>query len=72
MLQFKKQERFYHVYEQQNFFGGITVISSWGTFDSKRGGSKQIFCDSQKEVEKALQSIKQTRLKRWYIPYQRN
>lgn len=71
MLYFKKQERFYHVYEQQNFFGGITVISSWGTFDSKRGGSKSVFCDNQLEVEYTLQDIKQTRLKRGYIIYVR-
>jgi hypothetical protein len=69
MLCFKKQERFYHVYKRKNFFGGITVISSWGTFDSKRGGSKSVFCDNQLEVKQLLQDIKQTRLKRGYIPY---
>ena len=30
-------------YKRKNFFGGITVISSWGTFDSKCGGSKADF-----------------------------
>ncbi len=69
MLRFKKQERYYHVYEQQNFFGGTTVISSWGTFDSKRGGSKSVFCDNQLEVKQIIQNIKHTRLKRGYVPY---
>lgn len=49
--------------------GGITVISSWGTFDSKRGGSKSIFCNNQLEVKQLLQNIKKTRLKRGYIIY---
>ena len=69
MLRFKRQERYYHVYEQHNFFGGITVICSWGTFDSKRGGSKSIFCNNQIEVQQLLNDIKQTRLKRGYAPY---
>ena len=69
MLQFRKQERFYHIYEQQNFFGGITVICSWGTFDSHRGGSKSIFCNSLVEVQQVLHDIKKTRLKRGYKLY---
>ena len=69
MLCFKKQERYYHIYKQQNFFGGITVICRQGTFDSKRGGSKSIFCDNQLELKQIIQNIKYTRLKREYVPY---
>ena len=68
-LHFKKQECFYHVYEQGNFFSDITVICSWGTFDSKRGGYKYIFCDNQQEALLTLEDIKSTRLKRGYKPY---
>lgn len=50
MFRFKKQERYYHVYKQQNFFGDITIISSWNTFDSKLGGIKSIFCNNQIET----------------------
>ena len=57
-LQFKKQERFYHVDLQDNFFGGITVVCSWGTFDSKRGNCKHIFCDDITEVNNKLAEIK--------------
>ena len=44
MIYFKKDERFYHVYLQSNFFGGTTVTCSWGVFDGNRGGYKYIFC----------------------------
>ena len=69
LLRFAKNERFYHIYLQPNLFGGTTVISSWGTFDSNRGGHKYIFCDNGKEVDSALEEIKKTRLKRGYRSY---
>ena len=68
-MQFKKQERFYHLYQQQNFFGGITIVCYWGTFDSNRGGYKYIFCDNMQEVNLILDDIKNTRLKRGYKLY---
>jgi hypothetical protein len=68
-MRFAKQERFYHIYLQHNFFDGITVVCSWGTFDSYRGGYKYIFCDNMQEVDVALQDIKNTRLKRGYKSY---
>ena len=69
LLRFAKNERFYHIHLQSNLFGGTTLISSWGTFDSNRGGHKYIFCDNKREVDLALESIKKTRLKRGYSPY---
>ena len=57
-MQFKKQERFYHVYQQQNFFGGIAIVCSWGTFDSNCGGYKYIFCDNMQEVNLTIDDIK--------------
>ena len=69
MMQFKKQERFYHVYEQQNWFGSITIVCCWATFDSNRGGYKYIFCDNMQEVNLILEEIKKTRLKRGYKLY---
>jgi len=68
-MQFKKQERYYHVYQQQNFFSGITIVCSWETFDSNRGGNKYIFCDNMQEVNLTLDDIKNTRLKRGYRIY---
>ena len=69
LLRFAKNERFYHIHLQPNLFGGTTVISSWGTFDSNRGGHKYTFCDNGKEVDSALEEIKKTRLKRGYRSY---
>lgn len=68
-LQFRKNERFYHVYLQENFFGGITVVCSWGTFDSRRGNYKNIFCSNMDEVNETLEIIKKTRAKKGYITY---
>lgn len=68
-LQFRKNERFYHVYLQENFFGGITVLCSWGTFDSKRGNCKNIFCNDMDEVHDALEIIKKTRARKGYVSY---
>jgi predicted DNA-binding WGR domain protein len=68
-LQFKKEERFYHVYLQHNFFGGITIVCSWGTYDSKRGNCKHIFCDDIAEVNNKLAEIKNTRHKKGYKIY---
>jgi hypothetical protein len=42
LLKFKKLQRYYHCYQQNDLFGGITLICSWGAFDSKRGGHKFI------------------------------
>jgi len=69
ILKFAKQERFYHIYQQANFFGGITVVCTWGTFDSHRGGYNYIYCDNMQEVDVALEDIKNTRLKRGYKAY---
>ena len=69
ILKFNRNKRFYHVYLQNNFFRGITVVCSWGTFDSNRGGCKYIFCDNMQEVNLTLDDIKNIRLKRGYRIY---
>ena len=68
-LCFKKDERFYHVYLQSNFFGGTTVICSWGVFDGNRGGYKYIFCDDRRQVDDELKKITKLRISIGYSPY---
>ena len=68
-LMFRKAERYYHVYIQQNFFGGVTVICRWGTFDSNRGGYKYHYCKNMLEANQELEIIKKTRKIRGYEPY---
>jgi len=68
-LQFKKLNRYYHLYKQDDLFGGITLICSWGTFDSKRGGHKFIFCKNQLELYAQLSKISKVRLMRNYRLY---
>lgn len=69
-LCFRKKERFYHVYLQDNLFGGTTVICSWGVFDGNRAGHKYIFCDNQQQVTDELKKITKTRIARGYAYYE--
>ena len=57
LLKFKKLKRYYHLYQQNNLFGGLTLICAWGAFDSKRGGHKLIFCKNQLELYTELASL---------------
>ena len=61
-----KEDRFYNVQLQANLFGGTSVLCSWGSRYGKRGGYKIIFCDSELEVNSALQVIEKRRRARGY------
>ena len=41
-------------YIQSSIFGGIIVVCSWGTFDSKHGNCKHIFYNNMAEVNNKL------------------
>ena len=69
LLQFKKLNRYYHLYRQDDLFGGITLICSWGAFDSKRGGHKFIACKNKLELYALLGKITKIRLSRKYYLY---
>ena len=69
LLKFKKLKRYYHLYQQNNLFGGLTLIYAWGTFDSNRGGHKFIFCKNQLELYAQLSKISKIRLARNYRLY---
>jgi hypothetical protein len=64
LLKFKKLKRYYHLYQQNNLFGGITLVCVWGIFDSKKGGHKFIFCKNQLELYTQLSKISKIRLRR--------
>jgi len=66
---FRKNERFYHLHEQLNLFGGISLICSWGTFDSHRGGHKIFICNNQDELQKKIQEVCKIRKSRGYEEY---
>ena len=69
LLKFKKLKRYYHLYQQNDLFGGITLICVWGTFDSKRGGYKFIACKIQLKLYSWLGKITKIRLSRKYCLY---
>lgn len=50
LLKFKKLKRYYHLYQQNDLFGGITLICVCGAFDSKRGRHKFIACKNHLEL----------------------
>ena len=68
-MSFRKNERFYHLHEQMNFLGGISIICSWGTFDSIRGGFKVILCNNIVEFEDKIENIRKVRKRRGYQEY---
>jgi len=69
LLKFKKLKRYYHLYQQNDLFGGITLICVWGAFDSKKGGYKFISCKNQLELYAQLSRISKIRLARNYRLY---
>jgi hypothetical protein len=69
LLKFKKLKRYYHLYQQNELFGGITLICVWGAFDSKRGGYKFIACKNQLKLYSWLGKITKIRLSRKYCLY---
>lgn len=66
---FRKNERFYHLYEQLNFFTGISLICAWGTFCNKLGGYKIIYCKDRADLEKQVDNIRKLRKYRGYHEY---
>ena len=66
VLKFRKLNRYYHLYRQNNLFDGITLICSWGAFDSKLGGHKSIFCKNDLDFNINLGKITKVRLARGY------
>jgi len=66
---FRRNERFYHLCEQMNFFDGTSLVCSWGTFEGKLGGYKIIFCKDEVELEAQVRDIRKRRKSRGYIEY---
>lgn len=66
LLSWLKDTRFYNVQLQTNLFGGISVVCSWGSTISKRGGHKIIICDNNLDIESTLLIIKKRRKARGY------
>jgi len=65
-LYWKKEEKYYKLFEQPTLFGTTDVVCVWGQVGGKLGGFKLICCDSQEEVEKAIEGVKKRRKYRGY------
>ena len=65
-LYWKKEEKYYKLFEQPTLFGTTDVVCVWGQVGGKLGGFKLICCDSQEEVEKAIEGVKKRRQYRGY------
>jgi len=66
VLKFRKLNRYYHLYRQNNLFDGITLICNWGAFDSHRGGHKSIFCKNDLDFNINLGKITKIRFAKRY------
>lgn len=51
----KKEEKYYKLFEQPTLFGTTDIVCVWGRIGGKLGGFKLICCDSSEEVEKAIE-----------------
>ena len=69
LLKFRKLNKFYHHYRQNNLFDGITLIGAWGSFNSHRGGHKSIFCKNDLDFNIKLGKITKIRFARGYKLY---
>ena len=69
VLKFRKLNRYYHLYRQNNLFDGITLICAWGSFDSHRGGHKSIFCKNDLDFNINLGKITKIRFAKRYKIY---
>ena len=67
-----KSPKYYHIHLQPNLFGGVSVIKSWGTFNSKRSGHKIIMCDSEEEADNVVIATIKRRKARDYLPMSGN
>ena len=52
-----------------NLFGGISLICSWGAFDSHRGGHKIFIYDDADKLKEKINEIRKIRKYRGYEEY---
>ena len=65
---FYKDHKYYNIYRQKTLFADKTsIICSWGSNNSNRGGHKIFLCESSAEYEETLERIIKRRLYRGYI-----
>lgn len=70
LVQYAKDERYYHVHEQETFFTGkVDLICSWGAFDSNKGGHKIFTYCNDEEKQEYLSKIDKQRISRKYKRY---
>ena len=66
LMSFKKGQKYYHLHEQINLFGSISLICSWGSINSNRGGHKIFFCRNALELQQRIKGICKIRKYRGY------
>lgn len=65
-LNWVKGSKYYNLHIQPNLFGGTSVIKSWGSTVSGRGGHKILFCESELEIAEVIKQVLQRRKARKY------
>jgi len=66
-LYWKKEEKYYKLFEQPTLFGTKDVVCVWGRVGGSLGGYKTILCNTEYEVQKVVEQVKKRRLYRGYI-----
>ena len=65
-LLWTKEHRYYKVLLQATLFGTIDIICVWGRIGGNLGGYKVISCDTDRDVELIIDTIKKRRKYRDY------
>ncbi|MCC8417246.1 MAG: WGR domain-containing protein [Rickettsia endosymbiont of Bryobia graminum] len=65
-LSWIKDYKYYRLSLQNNLFGTTDVICSWGSIISNQNGFKVISCQTQEDIETAVQYIIKRRKARGY------
>lgn len=60
-LYWKKEKKYYKLFEQPTLFGTTDVVCVWGQVGGKLGGYKIISCDSEEDMITIIDSIKKRR-----------
>jgi len=66
VLYWTKENKYYKLFEQKTLFGTIDVVCVWGRIGGKLGNYKIISCNTEKDVDLVVNSIKKRRKQRGY------
>ncbi len=62
----KKDTKYYKLVFQKDLFGGTSIVCVWGRENTNLGGYKIVLCETDNDVDVAVDTIKKRRKYRGY------